>query len=190
MPWTLEQIGQTRQTFAELKFRREAVDLNLLEGQGKTAIVYFLIPHSWAEERRSGIPHNFAMRMTPPADVLSPDNTLNEMTLFGVSDEVPVKFRPFVMTHEIGEYVALPMRNLGNVESATDTVSNGCALCSASEWGLVLEAFESPGQREYRDMRLTFFDDLVRWTTSNDGFSPQAIVNFQASLTFWSQLQL
>lgn len=184
MPWTIDQIQKTRQTFLDANFQQLAVDVD------GVAIVYFVIPHSWASKHKTGIPKMFAMRMTPTIEEMK-GKRIADTTLFGVSDQVHHLWRPHYVRHEVTEYVSQALEHPSLIVDGTDTVRNGCLICSRGEWLEVQDAFELPRRREYVSDRLQFFEELIPFAKKPDsGFHEQSIKHFEASLEFWQQIAL
>lgn len=195
MPSTLDQIHAMRDKFVAAGFRPEAVDVT-----DSVTVTYFVVPHKWIIERAPGVPLHFAMRMTPALSVLQAQQAetgrhrrlLSDITVFGVSAEIDHLLRPFVARHEAREFLALALERPTQVMGATDTVPNGCRLCSELEWAEVCAAFETDERRrrQYAEMRTRFFTELLPWARASGGVTPQSLAHFEASLKFWLELRL
>ncbi len=183
MPTEPQTIDSIRATFDEQRFRKEAVDV------GDVAFPYYVISAEWLQQKKPDLLFPlFALRLTPPlADLRMADKPLNQKTLFGISDQIPERWRPYWVRHEVREYVELVLEQPNHYSGTTDTVPNGCAQCSQQEWDEVTEAFLRQDRVAYAVLRAEFFDKLVQWAEARPSgeISPESLGNFRRSHEFW-----
>jgi hypothetical protein len=127
-----QQIEQTKRFFKGRGFPVEESQIDGLQ------VSYYVIPQAI----NPGL-QDFALRMT------STDLATKEVSgIFGVSDSVPAKLRPYWAAHEVIEFTQIGINEKGR-----------CALAEEKVIGLV----PSELRDEYINRRITFFGNLVNY---------------------------
>jgi hypothetical protein len=160
-PFSLEQVEQIR-----AQLNSAGCPIESVECEGRT-YPYFVIQR----DRNPQLP-KFAMRVTPTLEEIAAAEDPMKVTVFGVSDEVPVEFRPLWVAHEVFEFCHIGLDHEGRCkEAAIREISMAMKLLSAAKL------------KEYLALRVVFFADLLVYAHgAPSGFVSQDIREFVGSL--------
>lgn len=133
----------------------------------------FVLPSSLSTLR------NFVQRITPTTVEMQSASNVDDVTVFGVSEEVPEEFRPYCVVHEIIEFLHLGIERKGR-----------CALAAAQEYRLVVESgkFSATQLMEYATLRRNFFRDLIQFVEGTSSYTPDDITEFKCSLNYFDSV--
>lgn len=165
--FTLEEIAKNKRHFDET-CKQSSVQY------GGRTYPYYLIPKEVVPPE---LP-NAVMRLTPTHDELRKSDAPEAISLFGVSETVPERFRKFCVLHEIYEFVYVGQGCAGR-----------CARAAEEEISLLMAdaALNEGDHNEYLRMRLKFFTDLISYAKKNPKLYTAADIDeFQASFQVFS----
>lgn len=156
-------IARQRQAFEDCGFEKVPLTYKGVTYQ------YYVIPAAW-DGSPTDLP-NFVMRMTPRTESIRGAADPSAVTLFGVSSDVPEKFRTFCIIHEIEEFVHIGINRQGRCHEST---MKEIALVRADP------DLTDEDKRAYLILRLNFFRTLIEYARAK-GFPKEDITEFRES---------
>ena len=118
--------------------------------------------------------HQFAFQMVAVDFDFQVDRVsdLNEVALFGVAETVPEHWRPFIIQHEMKEYLT------------------PCCCDDAARYEIDLaEKNLQPGEFiNYLNRRRNFFRSLISYAEARAGYAPEKVAEFRLSLSAFERV--
>ncbi len=159
-----EERDQRRALYEKLGWKKQTI----AAGDGRVFDCY-LIPK---ESCPPALP-NAVIRITPSMEEYRTSEHPDQEAFFGVSEEMPEKFRQFAVMHEVFEFLHIGLEHSGR-----------CAKAAEMEIRLLMKSALTPAEKnEYLNLRLRFFQDLVVYTLGfPDQYTPDDVEEFRGSL--------